>query len=166
MLHRLCRPPSIPLSFGLATVLPRRSVSRVSWAPDPRRPRANTHRLRHGLPGYLILFAPHAFAPQRRIPPVFGDFHFQPDSPPTCPLRPVIPKNTCPPRLTAAAGTELAGASSSSPVMIAHSTKELYKRHCPSSLTRYCWIGLSPIVQDSPLLPPVGVRAVSQSQCG
>ncbi|CAI8604882.1 unnamed protein product [Vicia faba] len=48
--------------------------------------------------------------------------------------------------------------------MIAHSTKELYKRHCPSSLTRYCWIGLSPIVQDSPLLPPVGVRAVSQSQ--
>ncbi|KAH0713863.1 hypothetical protein KY289_009822 [Solanum tuberosum] len=60
-------PPSIPLSFGLATVLPRRSVSRVSWAPDPRRPRANTHRLRHGLPGYLILFAPHAFAPQRRF---------------------------------------------------------------------------------------------------
>ncbi|KAL8245883.1 hypothetical protein R6Q59_007099 [Mikania micrantha] len=151
MLHRLCRPPSIPLSFGLATVLPRRSVSRVSWAPDPRRPRANTHRLRHGLPG---------------IPPLFGDFHFQPDSPPTCPLRPVIPKNTCPPRLTAAAGTELAGASSSSLVMIAHSTKELYKRHCPSSLTRYCWIGLSPIVQDSPLLPPAGVRAVSQSQCG
>ncbi|KAI4965576.1 hypothetical protein ZWY2020_051330 [Hordeum vulgare] len=38
-------------------------------------------------------------------------------------------------------------------VMIAHSAKELYKRHCPSSLTRYCWIGLSPIVQDSPLLP-------------
>ena len=67
MLHRLCRPPSIPLSFGLATVLPRRSVSRVSWAPDPRRPRANTHRLRHGLPGYLILFATHAFEPQRQL---------------------------------------------------------------------------------------------------
>ncbi|GKB63224.1 reverse transcriptase domain-containing protein [Tanacetum coccineum] len=44
-------PPSIPLSFGLATILPRRSVSRVGWAPDPRRPRANTHHLRHGLPG-------------------------------------------------------------------------------------------------------------------
>ena len=66
-----------------------------------------------------------------------------------------------PPRLTAAAGTELTGASSSSPVMIAQSTKELYKRHCPSSLTRYCWIGLSPIVQDSLLQPLVGVRAVS-----
>ena len=24
----------------------------------------NTHRLRRGLPGYLILFAPHAFVPQ------------------------------------------------------------------------------------------------------
>ena len=31
--------------------------------------------------------------------------------PPTRPLRPVIPNNACPPRITAAAGTELAGAS-------------------------------------------------------
>jgi hypothetical protein len=66
MLHRLRGPPSIPLSFGLATVLPRRSLERVSWAPDLRGPGAKTHRLRHGLPGSLILFAPHAFAPQRR----------------------------------------------------------------------------------------------------
>src|ERR1700752_1981939 len=42
----------------------------------------------------------------------FGDFHFPPFSPPTSPLRPVIPNNACPPRITAAAGTELAGASS------------------------------------------------------
>ena len=28
------------------------------------------------------------------------------------------------------------------------------------------WIRLAPIVQYSPLLPPVGVWAVSQSQCG
>ncbi len=28
----------------------------------------STHRLRRGLPGYLILFAPHAFAPQRQCP--------------------------------------------------------------------------------------------------
>ena len=27
------------------------------------------HRLRRGLPGYLILFAPHAFAPQRQFWP-------------------------------------------------------------------------------------------------
>lgn len=59
--------------------------------------------------------------------------------------------------------THFAGASSSSPIIIVHSTKELYKRHCPSSFTQYCWIGLSSNVQDFPLLLPVGVRAVSQS---
>ena len=36
----------------------------------------------------------------------------------------------------------------------------------PSSLTRRRCIRLSPIVQYPPLLPPVGVWAVSQSQCG
>src|SRR3984885_1854307 len=32
ILHRLCRPPSISLSFNLATVLPRRHIYRVSYA--------------------------------------------------------------------------------------------------------------------------------------
>jgi hypothetical protein len=36
----------------------------------------------------------------------------------------------------------------------------------PSSPTRRCCVRLSPIAQDSRLLPPVGVWAVSQSQCG
>ena len=36
----------------------------------------------------------------------------------------------------------------------------------PSSLTRRCWVRVPPIAQYSPLLPPVGVWAVSQSQCG
>ncbi len=41
-------------------------------------PTPSIHRLQRGLPGYLILFAPHAFAPQRQLrprkspsPPVF-----------------------------------------------------------------------------------------------
>ena len=41
-------------------------------------PTPSAQRLRRGLPGYLILFAPHAFAPQRQYrprdppsPPVF-----------------------------------------------------------------------------------------------
>ncbi len=79
MLHRLCGPPSIPLSFNLAAVLPRRCAYRVSydtaWLSHPT---SSTHRLQRGLPGYLILFAPHAFAPQRQkrtrwppSPPVF-----------------------------------------------------------------------------------------------
>src|ERR687884_2006058 len=70
MLHRLCGSPSIPLSFSLAAVLPRRSAYCVSdstegWSP----PTLSTHRLRRGLPGDLILFAPHAFAPQRQSRP-------------------------------------------------------------------------------------------------
>ena len=36
----------------------------------------------------------------------------------------------------------------------------------PSSLTRRRCVRLSPIAQDSPLLPPVGVWTVSQFQCG
>ncbi len=74
MLHRLCGPPSIPLSFSLATVLPRRGTYCVSSGTDQFScPTPSAHRLRRGLPGYLIPFAPHALAPQRqcssRMPP-------------------------------------------------------------------------------------------------
>ncbi len=107
-------------------------------------------RLLRGLPGYLILFATHAFAPQRqywsrkspsppvflqiyRISPLHLEFHFplpyssimvsnalselSPELShltsiqPARPLRPIIPNNARTPRITAAAGTELAGAS-------------------------------------------------------
>src|SRR5512141_2129091 len=65
MLHRLCGPPSIPLSFNLAAVLPRRCAYRVSYDTEwLGHPTSSAHRLRRGLPGYLILFAPHAVAPQ------------------------------------------------------------------------------------------------------
>ncbi len=122
------------------------SARSPSEAPVPR-----AHRLRRGLPGYLILFATHAFASQRQnrpsdplSPPVFRsisthftappnvpvasaclkgeglpssssveprDFTMAPTTPPTRALSPVIPNNACTFRLTAAAGTELAGAS-------------------------------------------------------
>ena len=118
----------------------------------PIPPASIAHRLQRGLPGYLILFAPHAFAPQRQItpskppsPPVFfristhstatpeiplastclqppsnlGTHGVEPrhfthglDRPPARALRPIIPNNACTLRITAAAGTELAGASS------------------------------------------------------
>src|ERR1051326_3314559 len=79
MLHRLCGPPSIPLSFNLAAVLPRRCAYRVGCDTGGLGPPTSSiHRLQRGLPGYLILFAPHAFAPQRQLqaseppsPPVF-----------------------------------------------------------------------------------------------
>jgi hypothetical protein len=66
MLHRLCGPPSIPLSFILANVLPRWITYHFRLAADSVSPTASNHRLQRGLPGYLILFAPHAFVPQRQ----------------------------------------------------------------------------------------------------
>ena len=69
MLHCLCGPPSIPLSFNLAVVLPRWITYCVNSGTDAYTPTPSNHRLRHGLPGYLILFAPHAFEPQRQLKP-------------------------------------------------------------------------------------------------
>src|SRR5690606_27980028 len=67
MLHRMCGPPSIPLSFILADVRPRWDTHHFRWAAQASGPRpASIHRLRRGLPGYLILFAPHAFVHQRQ----------------------------------------------------------------------------------------------------
>src|SRR3954463_2712916 len=166
MLHRLCGPPSIPLSFNLAAVLPRRCAYRVSYDTEGLGPpTSSAHRLQRGLPGYLILFAPHAFAPQRQSrtrsppsPPVFFPIStnftstlgiprpsprlqprrlgrrprvepgtFTPDraGPPTRPLRPVIPSNASPLRITAAAGTKLAGASSAGTVIIVPAERAL-----------------------------------------
>ena len=68
MLHRLCGSPSIPLSFILANVLPRWNTYCVCDGTEELcSPTPSIHRLRRGLPGYLILFAPHAFAPQRQF---------------------------------------------------------------------------------------------------
>ncbi len=66
MLHRLCGPPSIPLSFILANVLPRWDTYHFRLATQSEDRTASIHRLRRGLPGYLILFAPHAFVHQRQ----------------------------------------------------------------------------------------------------
>ena len=115
-------------------------------------PLPSAHRLRPGLPGYLIPFAPLAFASQRQVgsrtalspraflpisthftappevpaPPTSleggrigaaspvkpGAFNGRRSAPPTRALSPVIPNNVRTVRLTAAAGTNLARASS------------------------------------------------------
>ena len=68
MLRCLCGPPSIPLSFNLAAVLPRWDTYCVcDGTEDYSSPTPSIHRLRCGLPGYLILFAPHTFVPQRQL---------------------------------------------------------------------------------------------------
>ena len=68
MLRCLCGPPSIPLSFNLAAVLPRWITYCVNCGTEGvSPPTPSNHRLQRGLPGYLILFAPHAFEPQRQL---------------------------------------------------------------------------------------------------
>ena len=56
------------LSFNLAAVLPRWDTYCVCDGTDRlSQPTPSIHRLRCGLPGYLILFAPHTFVPQRQL---------------------------------------------------------------------------------------------------
>src|SRR5436309_15045337 len=96
MLHRLCEPPSIPLSFSLATILPRRGTYHFCFDSEPMlSPLSSTHRLGLGLPGYLIPFATLAFAPQRQerssrslSPPAFLPISTHFTAPPEAPSAP------------------------------------------------------------------------------
>ncbi len=171
-------------------------------------PLPSAHRLRPGLPGYLIPFAPLAFASQcqktsrtslspRAFLPISTHFTAPPEVPgpptslqdgrigapspvepgafsdrravpPTRALSPVIPNNVRTVRLTAAAGTNLARASSrdqSSPLRGLLPPRQEFTTRRPSSSTRRRSVRLAPIAEDSRLQPPVGVWAVSQSQC-
>ncbi len=172
----------------------------------------STHRLQHGLPGYLILFAPHAFASQRQSPsrwppspPVFlsisTNFTSTPRIPPSSPglkLRSFECTSSVEPRAFTSdlrsAYTRFTPSNSEqrlhplsyrgcwhrvsrcllrryrhrdgySPSFILPSPQGFTTRR-PSSPTRRRCVRLSPIAQNSPLLPPVGVWTVSQFQCG
>ena len=61
----LVRAPVNSFEF-LANVLPRWITYRFRLATDCVSPTVSYHRLLRGLPGYLILFDPHAFVPQRQ----------------------------------------------------------------------------------------------------
>src|SRR5699024_200803 len=100
-------------------------------------------------------------------------FHIRLKEPPAYPLRPIIPDNARPLRITAAAGTQLAGAFCFSTVTVrvvrltlVHPQQHTFTIRRSSSFTRRRSVRLSSIAEDSLLLPPVGVWAVSQSQCG
>ena len=68
MFLRLCGPPSIPLSFNLAVVLPRWITYCVNCGTEGvNPPTPSNHRLRCGLPGYLILFDTHTFEHQCQL---------------------------------------------------------------------------------------------------
>ena len=159
MLHRLCGPPSIPLSFSLATVLPRRNAQSVGCATDGKGPAdgwrssftAWTTRVSNpvrsprsrasasgpvqraafasGVPPNIYefhLYTRNSARPSRPLGtqsrgPFRGwapGFHPRLAYPPARALRPVIPNNASPLRITAAAGTEFAGASSPATVIV------------------------------------------------
>ena len=80
--------------------------------------------------------------------------------PPTHPLRPVNPDNARAPRITAAAGTRLASPYSSGTVTLVPPREKRFTLRRASSRTRRRSIRLSPIVEYSLLLPPVGVWTV------
>ncbi len=176
------------------------AAPKVSKPPTP-----STHRLRRGLPGYLILFAPHAFEPQCQLQPskppsplvfLLISTHFTATLgiPLTSTalklyslsslhrLSPCLLLNTC--------ITTYAPFTPSDSGQRLHPT---YYRGCwhvvsrcllvryrhflrlshqnfttrrPSSFTRRRCIRVSSIVQFPRLLPPVGVRTVSQFLCG
>ncbi len=81
------------------------------------------------------------------------------------------PDNACTLRITAAAGTELAGAYSYATVSYQHvgrflGVEKQFTTHRAVILHADGWFRLSSIDQYSSLLPPVGVWSVSQYQCG
>ena len=98
MLHRLCGPPSIPLSFILANVLPGGILNALATAlRGSIRTALSIHRLRLGLLGYLIPFAPLAFVSQCQCRPsrVLSPLVFFPISthftaPPEIPSAPTV----------------------------------------------------------------------------
>ena len=163
------------------------------------------HRLRHGLLGYLILFAPHAFAPQRQLWTRYMPSHLvflRISTNFTSPLEILVSsfklKFSCSkgfstgklwiftlcrenslralyaqlfwitlapsvlPRLLAQNWPGLLPWVTSSSIL---NERGLRPKE-PSSLTQNSWIKLALIVQDSLLLPPERVWAVSQSHCG
>src|SRR5690606_35089747 len=63
--------------LALRPYSPGGALNALATAREPwKAPTPSAQRLRRGLPGYLILFAPHAFAPQRQ------DWPSKPPSPP------------------------------------------------------------------------------------
>ncbi len=64
----LVRVPVNSFEFHSWNVLPRWITYCVCCGTEEfNSPTPSNHRLRRGLPGYLILFAPHAFEPQRQL---------------------------------------------------------------------------------------------------
>ena len=165
MLHHLCGPPSIPLSFILANVLPRRITYRFCFGTGTSNPHtqwssftARTTRVSNpvcspsfrtsasvsvqwvifiiGIPTHIYEFHLYSCSSTHLSSTLDNQFcrqdygwatafHLQLDYPPRCPLSPIIPDNARDIRITAAAGTYLAVASSVGTVIFFFPTKSV-----------------------------------------
>ncbi len=179
------------------------ALAPAQWDWVPATP--SIHRLGLGLPGYLILFAPLAFAHQRQllsseplspqvflpissISPLHREFHSPLQyssiavsvadsklsleiSPWTCdtayaPFTPNNSEQRSPPPYYRGCWH---GVSRGFFLRYRHFFRPVRKEFTSqgtSSSTRRCCVRVSPIAQNSPLLPPVGVWTVFQFQCG
>ncbi len=63
----LVRAPVNSFEFQPCDRTPQAGYLCVCFGTEPCGPTPSIHRLQRGLPGYLILFAPHAFAPQCQL---------------------------------------------------------------------------------------------------
>ncbi len=178
-------------------------IALASAQPDWVPATPSIHRLGLGLPGYLILFAPLAFAPQRQLwssaplsPQVFLPISTHFTATPGIPPLPYSSTAVSP------ADSELSPEISQVTYRTAYApfTPNNFEQRLPPSYYRGCWhevsrgffhryrhnrpgrkeftsqgtssstrrccVRVSPIAQNSPLLPPVGVWTVFQFQCG
>ena len=148
----------------LAFASQRQKTSRTSLSPRAFLPISTHFTAPPEVPGPPTSLQTGRFGATSPVEP--GDFSNRRPHPPTRALSPVIPNNVRTVRLTAAAGTNLARASSRdrSRLPLPPPRQEFTTRR-PSSSTRRRSVRLAPIAEDSRLQPPVGVWAVSQSQC-
>ena len=148
----------------LAFASQRQKTSRTSLSPRAFLPISTHFTAPPEVPGPPTFLQTGRFGARSPVEP--GDFSNRRPHPPTRALSPVIPNNVRTVRLTAAAGTNLARASSRdrSSLRLPPPRQEFTTRR-PSSSTRRRSVRLAPIAEDSRLQPPVGVWAVSQSQC-
>ncbi len=174
--------------------------ARPDWVPAT----PSIHSLGLGLPGYLILFAPLAFAPQRQmwssaplspqvflpistLSPLHREFHapLPPSSTAVSPAgsrlslevsqvtyrtayAPFTPNNSeqrLPPSYYRGCWHEVSRGFFH-PYRHYRPGRKEFTSQGTSSSTRRCCVRVSPIAQNSPLLPPVGVWTVFQFQCG
>ena len=147
----------------LAFASQRQKTSRTSLSPRAFLPISTHFTAPPEVPGPPTSLQTGRFGASSPVKP--GAFNDRRPHPPTRALSPVIPNNVRTVRLTAAAGTNLARASSRDrSTFRLRPPRQCFTTRRPSSHTRRRLVKLALIAKDPRLQPPVGVWPVSQCQ--